>query len=150
MPHRRDLGPGIWGAEVTNITSSESVTGKSRSHGEREPEKFIVAGVDGSAASACAARWAADEATCGTRSSACYSLPDPDRGSVRRTSIHRSSPMPSARRTGHPGPGCGCGRRRHPDLPIRKTLREADARSALDDESTKATMTVVGRKGKVA
>lgn len=114
-----------------------------------EQEKFIVAGVDGSAASACAARWAADEADLRNEVLGllfAYQIPiagrPEDEYPPQFADAVRSAGQNVLDRIADAAVGL------HPDLRIRKTLKEADARSALDDESTQATMTVVGCKGK--
>ena len=110
-----------------------------------------MAGVDGSAASACAARWAADEAD--LRNEVLGLLFADQIPIAGRPEDEYPPQFADAVRTAGQNVldrAADAAAGVHPDLRIRKTPREADARSALDDESTKATMTVVGRKGKTA
>jgi nucleotide-binding universal stress UspA family protein len=112
-------------------------------------EKFILAGVDGSAASACAARWAATEADLRNevlRLLFAYQIPiaghPEDEYPQQLVDAVRAAGQATLDRIADAAADL------HPDLRIRRTLKEADPRLALDDESTNATLTVVGCKGK--
>ncbi len=114
-----------------------------------DQEKFILAGVDGSAASVCAARWAANEADLRNEVLCllfAYQIPiagrPEDEFPPQLADAVRAAGQTTLDRIADAAADL------HPELRIRKTLKEADPRLALDDESTRATLTVVGCKGK--
>jgi nucleotide-binding universal stress UspA family protein len=115
----------------------------------KDPESFIVAGIDGSAAADAAAHWAADEAhlrNAGLHLLFAYQIPvtghpeyeyppefaDAIRAAGQATLDRVANDIVNV----------------YPDLCVKKTKKEADARLTLVDESKKASMTVVGTRGK--
>jgi len=115
----------------------------------KDPASFIVAGIDGSAAADAAAHWAADEAhlrNAGLHLLFAYQIPvvghpeyeyPPEFADAIRAAGQATLDRVAAEIADT-----------YPDLDVKKTKKEADARLALVDESKNASMTVVGTRGK--
>jgi len=115
----------------------------------KDPESFIVAGIDGSAAADAAAHWAADEArlrNAGLHLFFAYQIPvvgypeyeyPPEFGDAIRAAGQATLDRVADEVADT-----------YPDLFIKKTKADADARLALVEESKKASLTVVGTRGK--
>jgi nucleotide-binding universal stress UspA family protein len=116
--------------------------------GEHDVTPFVVVGVDGSISSMAAASWAAEEARRRhhrLRVLAAYVVPivghpdddhRPEFADAIRTSRHETLERAEAELA-----------RTHPDLEIATSLVESDARTALVEASTGASLTVVGSRG---
>jgi nucleotide-binding universal stress UspA family protein len=109
----------------------------------------IVAGVDGSAPSTNAARWAADEAH--LRHAAlelvlAYQIPVVGYPEYEYPPEFAESIRAARRNILEAAAGDVVAR--YPDMDVSTTLKESDARSALVDESKIAELTVVGSRGK--